>query len=124
MIVDEDEDDDDVVVVVVNVAYSSLDIDDHLLVDVRIAYDFAELLEVDLSILVFVRKEDGLVHNLLELRVLQVATHHHFKHLEQLPVADVPVIIYVVDSEEKVEKKYIYELPQKDIRKILENHPQ
>ena len=76
-----------------------LDVDHHLFVDVRVADDLAELLEVDLAVVVLVREEDRLVDDLLELRVLQVGAHHHLQHLEELAVADVPVIVNVVDPE-------------------------
>jgi PII-like signaling protein len=52
-----------------------------------------------------VRKEDRLVDNLLELCVLQVGAHHHLQHLEQLAVADVPVVVHVVNSEKKLRMK-------------------
>lgn len=58
-----------------------LDVDDHLLVYVGIADHAAELLEGDLAVLVAVREQDGLVHDLLELRVLQVVAHHHLQDL-------------------------------------------
>ena len=76
-----------------------LDVHHHLFVDVRVADDLAELLEVDLAVVVLVREEDRLVDDLLELRVLQVGAHHHLQHLEELAVADVPVIVNVVDPE-------------------------
>ncbi len=65
---------------------------------VRVSHDLAELLEVDLSVVVLVGEEDGLVHDLLQLRVLQVGAHHHLEHLEQLAVADEAVVVDVVDS--------------------------
>ena len=65
---------------------------------VRVADDLAELLEVDLAVLVLVGKVDGLVDNLLELGVLQVGAHHHFEDLKQLAVADVAVVVDVVNS--------------------------
>lgn len=42
---------------------------------------------------------NGLVHNLLELRVLQVVAHHHLQYLEELAVGDVAVLIHVVNPE-------------------------
>ena len=65
---------------------------------VRVADDLAELLEVDLAVLILVGKVDGLVDNLLELGVLQVGAHHHLEDLKQLAVADVAVVVDVVNS--------------------------
>ena len=59
----------------------------------------AELSEGDASVSVLVGVDDGLVHDLLQLRVLQVVAHHHLQHLEQLPVGDVAVLIHVIDPE-------------------------
>ena len=68
---------------------------------IRVADDFAKLFKVDLAVLVLVGEEDCLIDDLLQLSVFQVGTHHHFQHLEELTVADVPVIVNVVDSEKK-----------------------
>jgi len=78
-----------------------LDVHHHLLVDVRVADDAAELLEVDAAVVVLVGEKDCLVHNLLELRVLQIVAHHHFQHLEQLPIGYVAVVVYVIYSKGK-----------------------
>ena len=59
----------------------------------------AKLSEGDASVSVLVGVDDGLVHDLLQLRVLQVVAHHHLQHLEQLPVGDVAVLVHVVDPE-------------------------
>ena len=45
-----------------------------------------------------VGEKDCLIKNLLQLIVFQVGTKHHFQHLEELTVADVPVVVNVVDS--------------------------
>ena len=82
----------------------ALHINDHLFVNVCVSYDFAELFKVDFSVLVLVGEEDGLVHDLLELGVLQVGPNHHLKHLEQLTVTDVTVIVHIVDSANKQEE--------------------
>ena len=66
---------------------------------VRVADDLAELLKVYLPVLVFVSKVNGLVDNLLELGVLQVRAHHHLEDLKQLTIADVAVVVDVVNSE-------------------------
>ena len=65
---------------------------------IRVADDFAKLFKVDLAVLVLVGEEDCLIDDLLQLSVFQVGTHHHFQHLEELTVADVPVVVNVVDS--------------------------
>ena len=80
----------------------ALHVDDHLFVNVCVSYDFAELFKVDFPVLVLVGEEDGLVHDLLELGVLQVGAHHHFEDLKQLAVADVAVVVDVVNSGREV----------------------
>ena len=35
----------------------------------------------------------------MQLHILQIASHHHFQHNEQLPVANVSVAIDVIDLE-------------------------
>ena len=67
--------------------------------NVCVADNFAKLLKVDFSVLILVGKQDGLVNNLLELCVFQVGPNHHLKHLEQLTVADVAIIVHVINSE-------------------------
>ncbi len=74
-----------------------LDVDDHLFMYVCVADDLAELLKVDLAVVVPVCEENSLIHYLLQLRVLQIGAHHHLEHLEELAVADVPVVVDVVD---------------------------
>lgn len=64
-----------------------LHVDDHLLVNVGVAHHVAELLEGDLAVLVLVGEQDGLVHDLLQLRVLQVVAHHHLEYLQLTPDA-------------------------------------
>ena len=64
---------------------------------VGVAHDLAELLKVDLAVVVLVGEEDGLVDDLLELRVLQVGSHHHLEDLEQLAVGDESIVVDVVD---------------------------
>ena len=69
---------------------------------VGVADDLAELLKVDFAVFVLIGKEDCLVDDLLQLSVFQIGTHHHFQHLEELTVADVPVVINIVDSEKEL----------------------
>ena len=81
-----------------------LDVHYHLLMHVRVTDDLAKLLKVDFAVFVLVGKEDCLVDDLLQLSVFQIGTHHHFQHLEELTVADVPVVINIVDSVKSKEK--------------------
>ena len=80
-------------------SFKILDVHHHFLVHVGVADDLAELLKVDFAVFVLIGKEDCLVDDLLQLSVFQIGTHHHFQHLEELTVADVPVVINIVDSE-------------------------
>ena len=42
-------------------------------------------------------QEDGLVHYLLQLGVLQIVPHHHLQHLEQLSVGNKTIVVHVID---------------------------
>ena len=84
-----------------------LHVHDHFLVHVRVPDDLAKLLKVDAAVLVLVGEEDRLVDDLLQLRVLQVGAHHHLQDLEQLAVADVAVVVDVVDSEREEQGKQL-----------------
>lgn len=67
-----------------------LHVDDHLLMYIRVAHHATELLERNLPVLVAVREQNGLVHDLLQLSVLQVVADHHLEDLQpwkQLSVA-------------------------------------
>ena len=77
---------------------------------VGVADDLAKLLKVDFAVFVLIGKEDCLVDDLLQLSVFQIGTHHHFQHLEELTVADVPVVINIVDSEKRIrfEDSFVY----------------
>lgn len=59
----------------------------------------AELLKGYPAVSILVGVDDGLVHNLLQLRVLQVVADHHLQDLEQLPIGDVAILVHVVDTE-------------------------
>lgn len=76
-----------------------LNINDHLLVNVGVPHYLTELLKTDLAIVVPVSKQNRLVHDLLQLCILQVIPHHHLQNLEKFSVGDVAVVIYVVYSE-------------------------
>ena len=71
----------------------------HFLVDLTSSNNFAKLFITNFPILVGVNRPDGLVYNLLELRVLQVVADHHLQHLEELAVGHEPVVVHVVDPE-------------------------
>ena len=76
--------------------------------NICIADNFAKFFEIDFASSVFVGEEDCLIDDLLQLSVFQVRTNHHFQHLEELTVADVPIIVNIVDSEtiKKIGLKY------------------
>jgi hypothetical protein len=46
-----------------------------------------------------IRLHNRLIDNLLQLLIFQVAAHHHLQHDEQLPIADIPVSVNIVDFE-------------------------
>lgn len=58
-----------------------------------------ELFEGYPAVSVLVCVDYGFVHDLLELRVLQVVAYHHLQHLEELAVGDVAILVHVVDPE-------------------------
>ena len=53
--------------------------------------------------MVSVTLDNGAVHELLELHVGEVGTHHHFKHSEELTVRDEAVVVHVINLEGKTE---------------------
>ena len=75
----------------------------------HVADESAELLKVDLAVVVLVGKLDGLVHDLLELRVFQVGAYH-LEKLKQLSVADVAVVVDVVDLEGELQLRHFVPL--------------
>lgn len=56
----------------------TLDIDDHLFVNVGITDYGTKLVERDFAVLVLVGEHNCLVNYLLQLGVFQVVAHHHF----------------------------------------------
>ncbi|KAB8437451.1 hypothetical protein FH972_025129 [Carpinus fangiana] len=62
-----------------------------------------ELLKVNLAVAVAVSLHDGLVDNLLQLHILEVAADHHLEHKEQLAVANEPVAVNVVHFEREAQ---------------------
>ena len=69
----------------------------------RIGHHLDELVKAKLAISILVRLHDRLVHDLLQLLVLEVAADHHLEHDEELAVADVAVAVDVVDLEGELE---------------------
>ena len=67
--------------------------------DIGVADHRTELVERDLAVLVLVGEQNGLVDDLLQLRVLQIIADHHLQNGEQLGVRDEPVVIHIVNSE-------------------------
>lgn len=49
------------------------------------------------AVSVLVCIDNGLVHDLLELRVLQVVAYHHLQNLEELAIGDVAILVHVID---------------------------
>lgn len=56
-----------------------------------------ELFEGYPAVSILVCVDDGLINDLLQLRVLQVIPHHHLQHLEELTIGDVAVLIHIID---------------------------
>eukprot|EP00826_Nyctotherus_ovalis_P037141 TRINITY_DN3371_c0_g1_i3.p1 TRINITY_DN3371_c0_g1~~TRINITY_DN3371_c0_g1_i3.p1 ORF type:complete len:224 (-),score=15.15 TRINITY_DN3371_c0_g1_i3:114-764(-) len=59
----------------------------------------AELLERYHPVIILIELDDGSVYELLQLRVLQICSHHHLQHFKQLPIRNVAVAVHVVDVE-------------------------
>lgn len=72
---------------------------DQFLVDLHGLDHITELFKGYPAIAILIQDQDALVHQLLQLPVLEVVSHHHLKHLEELPIGDEAIIIHVVDSE-------------------------
>lgn len=75
----------------------------HAHTNIHILHHLRELLERDLPIAIQIGLHYGLIDDLLQLLVLQVAPHHHLQHDEQLSVADVAVAVDVVDLEREAQ---------------------
>ncbi|KAI6755250.1 hypothetical protein HG531_004356 [Fusarium graminearum] len=71
----------------------------HAHANIGVFHHLGELLEANLSILVKIGLHDGLVHDLLQLLVLEVAANHHLEDNEKLSVADVSIAVNIVDLE-------------------------
>lgn len=72
-----------------------------------------KLVERELAVAIAVRLHDRLVHDLLQLLVLQVVAHHHLQHEEQLAVRDEPVAVDVIHLER--------DCPARQLRQLLRN---
>lgn len=59
--------------------------------------DVYKFCERDFAVEVFVCLDDGPVHKLLQLHVVQVVAHHHLEHSEELAVRNEAVVVDVVD---------------------------
>ena len=55
-------------------------------------------------------KKDVLINDLLQLSVFQVGTNHHFQHLEELTIADVPAVVNVINSGKIQNMNYLLEV--------------
>lgn len=53
-----------------------------LLFQVSLSDNFTKLLETYFAVLITIDRPHGLVHNLLQLRVLQIGANHHLQNLE------------------------------------------
>ena len=43
--------------------------------------------------------QDRLVHDLLELSVLQIASDHHLQHLKEFPVGNESIIVQIINPD-------------------------
>ncbi len=59
--------------------------------------DVNKFLERDFAVEVFVRFDDGSVHQLLQLHVVQVVPHHHLEHSKELTVRNEAVVVDIVN---------------------------
>lgn len=78
-------------------------IDCELVDDVQVLDHFGKLLEANFAIHVFISLDDSSVNELLKLDIVQIATNHHFEHLEQFSVRNIPVIVNIIDLESESE---------------------
>lgn len=69
----------------------------HTHTNIRILHHLRKLLKTNLSIPIKIRFHDRLIHNLLQLLILQITPNHHLQNNKQLPIRDVAVAIDVVD---------------------------
>lgn len=42
---------------------------------------------------------DGPIHQLLQLQVSQIVSHHHLQHSEKLSIGDKPVLVDIINLE-------------------------
>ena len=87
--------------------YSLSAVDGQFVDHIKVLYHFGELVEGDLAVLVGVCLYYGSVNELLQLNVVQVVTNHHFEHLEELTVRNVPVVVDIVDLESESQFLFI-----------------
>lgn len=69
-----------------------------------------EFFEADLAVAVEVSLHDGLVNNLLQLLILQIAADHHLEDDKEFAVADVAIPIDIVDFKGKAQLLFLVSL--------------
>ena len=79
----------------------------HTHTDIRALHHPCELFKTDFPVPIHIRLHDRLVHNLLQLHILQVTTHHHLQNNEELAIRDITVAIDVVHLEGEAELLFL-----------------
>ena len=74
-----------------------------LINNIEVLDHLGELLETNLSIIILISLNDCSVDQLLKLNVFKVGSDHHFEDLEELTIADVAIVVDVIDLESKSE---------------------
>ena len=74
-----------------------------LINNVKILDHLCELLETNLSIMILISLNDSSVNQLLKLNIVKVGAYHHFEDLEEFSIADIAIVVNVVDLESKSE---------------------
>ena len=70
-----------------------------LIDNIKILDHLSKLLETNLAIVVLVCLNDSSVNQLLKLNIVKIGTDHHFEDLEKFTIADVAVIVDIIDLE-------------------------
>lgn len=65
----------------------------------RVGDHLDKLFEGQLPVSILIRLHDRLVHDLLQLPVLEVVADHHLEDKEELPIRDKTVSVHVVHLE-------------------------
>ena len=74
-----------------------------LINNVKILDHLCELLETNLSIMILISLNDSSVNQLLKLNIVKVGANHHFEDLEEFSIADIAIVVNVIDLESKSE---------------------